>query len=252
MKTIAILLLPLMMTLFSGCVTEKAFPDSEVKPPEERAKIHAELAGNYLQRGQLEVALEESNKALDLDKNNKPANYVMALIQLQLNKPDKADRYFKKAIEKPDPLPSAEHDYANQLCRNEKYEMAEELYRSLLENPLYKSRARLLMNVGACFYKQEKYKEAENAMRQSLSINPNSPTAMLQMAKISFINGKMLETRAWYQRYFQLAPANAEILYIAYQTEKKLGDKNSAASYGLKLRSKYPNSSQAKSLATHH
>jgi len=238
----------LLLSLLSGCVTEKAFPEPEVQPAEDRAKIAADLAGQYLQRGQLDVALEEINKALDLDKNNKAANYVMALLQIKLNKPEKSERYFKKAIEKPDPLPSAQHDYANQLCRKAEYQKAEDLYRALLDNPLYKARARLLMNVGACFYKQKKYKEAENAMRQSLRINPNSPTALMQMAKISFVNGKTLETRGWYQRYFQFASGNAEMLYIAYQTEKQLGDKNAAASYALRLRSRYPNSSQAKKL----
>jgi len=245
LKTLITLFL---LSLLAGCVTEKAFPTPEVQPAADRAEIHAELAGNYLQRGQVEVALEEVNEALDLDKNNKTANYIMALIQIQLNKPEKSERYFKKAIEQPDPLPSAQHDYANQLCRNGQYEKAEDLYKSLLENPLYKARARLLMNVGACFYKQEKYKEAENAMRQSLRINPNSPNALLQMAKISFRNGETLETRGWYQRYFQLARPNAELLYIAYMTEKKLGDKNAAASYALRLRSNYPNSSHAKKL----
>ena len=237
------------LAMLSGCVTEKAFPEPDVKPAKERATIHADLAGNYLQRGQLDVAIEEINKSLDLDKNNKSANYIMALIQIRLKKPEKSERYFKKAIAEPDPLPSAQHDYANLLCRDGKYKKAEELYRSLLNNVLYKARDRLLMNVGACFIKQGKYKEAENAMRQSLRINPNSPDALLQMAKISYRNGKPLETRGWYQRYFQIgAKGGPEILYIAYQTEKTLGDKNASASYAIKLRSRYPRSSQAKKL----
>ena len=172
----------------------------------------------------------------------------MALIQIRLNEPDKAERYFKRAIDEPDPLPSAQHDYANQLCRTEEYKKAEDLYRVLLNNPLYKAKARLLMNVGACFYKQGKYKEAENAMRQSLRMSPNAPPVLMQMARISHAQGKLLETRGWYQRYFQTGAGNAEILYIAYQTEKALGDKNAASSYALKLRSKYPASSQAKKL----
>jgi len=237
------------LILLSGCVKESAFPEPDIKPPEERAKIHADLAGNYLQRGQLEVAIEEINRSLDLDKNNKSANYIMALIQIRLKKPEESERYFKKAITEPNPLPSAQHDYANRLCRKGKYNKAEELYRSLLNNVLYTARARLLMNVGACFNKQEKYKEAENAMRQSLRINPNYPDALLQMTKISYRNSKPLETRGWYQRYFQIgAREGPEILYIAYQTEMTLGDKNAAASYALKLRSMYPRSSQAKSL----
>ena len=243
-----ILLVLFSLFLLGGCVTEKAFPEPDVEPPEQRAKIAADLAGQYLQRGQLEIAIEEVNKALELDKKNKSANYIMALIQIRLNEPDKAERYFKRAIDEPDPLPSAQHDYANQLCRTEEYKKAEDLYRVLLNNPLYKAKARLLMNVGACFYKQGKYKEAENAMRQSLRMSPNAPPVLMQMARISHAQGKLLETRGWYQRYFQTGAGNAEILYIAYQTEKALGDKNAASSYALKLRSKYPASSQAKKL----
>ncbi len=242
-------LILIFLFLLSGCVTDRAFPEPDVKPPEERSKIHADLAGNYLQRGQLDIALEEINKSLDLDKNNKSANYIMALVQIRLKKPEESERYFKKAIAEPEPLPSAQHDYANRLCRKGEYKKAEEFYRSLLNNVLYTSRGRLLLNVGACFNKQGKYKEAENAMRQSLRINPNSPDGLLQMAKISFRNGKPLETRGWYQRYFQIgARGGPEVLYIAYQTEKTLGDKNAAASYSVKLRSKYPRSSQAKKI----
>ncbi|MEA1890702.1 MAG: tetratricopeptide repeat protein [Pseudomonadota bacterium] len=244
-----IFLILVFLASLSGCVTEKAFPEQNIQASEERSKIHADLAGNYLQRGQLEIAIEEINKSLDLDKKNKSANYIMALIQIRLKKPEKSEPYFKRAIAEPDPLPSAQHDYANRLCRSGNYEKAEELYRSLLNNVLYKARARLLMNVGACFNKQGKYKEAENAMRQSLKINPNSPDALLQMTKISYRNGKPLETRGWYQRYFQIgARGGPKILFIAYQTELTLGDKNAAASYALKLRSKYPGSSEAKKL----
>ena len=244
-----ILVALLMLSLLGGCVTEKAFPEAEVQPPEERSKIHADLAANYLQRGKLEVAIEEVEKALDLDKHNKSANYIMALIQIRLKKREKAVPYFKKAIDEPDPLTSAQHDYANFLCRDGEYKKAEDLYRDLLNNVLYQAQARLLSNVGACFYKQEKYNEAESAIRQSLRLNPNSPDALLLMSKVSFKNGKPLETRGWYSRYFQIgAKGGPEILYIAYKTEKTLGDKNASASYALKIRSKFPDSSQAKKL----
>ena len=246
MKTIALIL---MLSVLTGCVTDKAFPEPEKKPPEERAKIHADLAGNYLQRGQIDVAIEEVEKSLELDSNNKPANYIMALVQIKLNKPEKSEAYFKKAVKEPDPLPSAQHDYANFLCREGEYKKAEDLYKDLLANVLYKNRARLLSNIGACFFKQEKYREAENAFRQSLQMNPNLPDTLLLMTRISFIKGKPLETRGWYSRYFQIgAKGGPEILYIAYKTEKELGDKNAAASYALKLRSKYPASSQAKKI----
>jgi type IV pilus assembly protein PilF len=173
----------------------------------------------------------------------------MALVQIKLKKPDNAERYFKKAIAKPDPLPNAEHDYANYLCKRAEYEKAEELYRSLLDNPLYNAQARLLLSIGGCLFNQKKYDEAKNALKQSLRLAPNSTATLYTLARISHLQGDPLETRGWYQRYFQLTKnSNPEILYIAYLTEKQLGDLDSSATYALKLKNLYPLSSQAKKL----
>jgi hypothetical protein len=52
--------------MLSGCVTEKAFPEPDVQPAKERASIHADLAGNYLQRGQLDIAIEDLTRKTSL------------------------------------------------------------------------------------------------------------------------------------------------------------------------------------------
>ena len=92
--------------LLSACVTETTGVNRpEPKSASQRADIHTQLAANYLQRNQLEIALEEVEKALDADPRNQKANYIMALLQQRLRKPDQADSYFRKAIAGANPFP---------------------------------------------------------------------------------------------------------------------------------------------------
>ncbi len=245
------LLLILLTTMLTACVTEKGIPEKEVQPPETRAQLHAQLAANYLQRNQLEVALDETEKALSLDSNNLSANYIMALIKLRFKDPDQADNYFRKASGRGadgKTLPNAQHDYANFLCQRKEYRRADRLYQEVIDNPLYPSPDRVLLNRGECYMTQDRYDEAEKYLRQALRSNPRQVGALYQMTRVSFRNGTPLETRAWYQRYLEVGEDRPEILYIAYQTEKSLGDKDAAASLALLLKGKFPDSEEAASL----
>ena len=58
------------------------------------------------------------------------------------------------------------------------------------------------------------------------------------------------DARAYLQRYAEVAQHTAESLWLGVRTENQLGDKDQMASYGLKLRAKFPDSEQAKYLQT--
>lgn len=245
MKRLAVILLSGML---AGCVTETTIPEKEVQPPEVRAQLHAQLAANYLQRNQLEIALDEVDKALKLEPNNLSANYIMALLRLRFKEPDQADSYFRKASGRSadgKTLPNAQHDYANFLCQRKEYRRADNLYQEVIDNPLYPSQDRALLNRGECFMAQGRYEEAEKYLRQALKANPRQVGALYQMTRISFRTGTALDTRAWYQRYLEVGEDRPEILYIAYQTEKTLGDKDAAASLALLLKGMFPDSKEA-------
>jgi type IV pilus assembly protein PilF len=46
----------------------------------------------------------------------------------------------------------------------------------------------------------------------------------------------------------QAAAATAEALWLGVRVERRLGDRNSEASYALQLRNKFPNSREARAL----
>lgn len=246
-----LLIVLLTMALLSSCVTERVGDeaiDENKKTPSEQAQIRAQLAANYLQRDELKVALDEVTKALELDPSNASANYIMALIQIRFKDKKKVDHYFRKAIDGPDPLPSAQQDYANYLCREGDYQRAQKEFDALHRNPIYSNQELVYLNEAECNMRNQRNKEAEQALRNALKINPRLVPALYHMTVLSFQSGNMLQTRAWYQRYLELGQDNARILYIAYQAEKSLGDKDTAASMAIRLKGKFPQSEQAQLL----
>ncbi|HBE93543.1 MAG TPA: type IV pilus biogenesis/stability protein PilW [Gammaproteobacteria bacterium] len=237
--------------LLSACVTERVGDptlEEGKKSDKQQALIRAQLAANYLQREELKVALDEVTTALELDPSNTSANYIMALLQVRFKDRDKVDYYFRKAIDGPDPLPNAQQDYANYLCREGEYKKAEKEFTALHKNPIYPNQDLVYLNEAECFIRANDFEKSEKALRSALKINPRLVPALYHMTVLSFQSGNMLRTRAWYQRYLEIGPDKPRILYIAYQTETTLGDKDTASSMAVRLKGKFPDSEQAQLL----
>lgn len=249
MRLLIILIMTMLMT---GCVTERVGGDPSLeeskKSKKEQAEIRAQLAANYLQREELKIALDEVEKALELDPTSTSANYIMALLQIRFKDKDKVDYYFRKAIDGPEPLPNAQQDYANYLCKQGDFKKAEKEFTALHKNPIYPNKELVYLNEAECYMRSRDFDKAEKSLRSALKISPRLVPALYQMTVISFQSGNMLQTRAWYQRYLDIGPDNPRILYIAYQTETTLGDKDAAASLAVRLKGKFPNSEQAQLL----
>ena len=56
--------------------------------------------------------------------------------------------------------------------------------------------------------------------------------------------------KGYLNRLTQVSVANAEILWLGVRVERKLGDRNSEASYAMQLKNKFPDSKEARSLAS--
>jgi len=90
--------------------------------------------------------------------------------------------------------------------------------------------------------------QAETYYRQALRHNKAFAPALLRMASISFEKGNSLSARAYLQRFAEVQDHTAESLWLGIRTETLLGDRDQAASYGLLLRSRYPDSRQVQLL----
>ena len=240
----------------AGCVqqqvetTNVSSRDTPIKPADaqKRAKIHTDLGAGYYERGQLGVALDELKEALRVDPNYAPAYNVMGLVYMELREDGDAERSFRRALEI-DPLDSdTNNNYGWFLCQHKHEDQSIKYFMTALKNPLYATPEKSYFNAGICMRQKGDEQAAEEYFLKALRIRPGLPQALYNMADLSYKRSKYTEARAYLLKYQQVAPPNAESLWLGVRTERKLGNRDGEASYALQLRRKYPESKETQAL----
>jgi type IV pilus assembly protein PilF len=213
-------------------------------------ETQTQLGATYLQRNQPEIAKQHLERALELDSSDVQANNIMALLQWRLRQYDEADRFFQRALDGNGSRAAAYHNYGAFLCDRGRIDEALRSLERAAADPLYKATAEANLNAGACLMKKPSPALAEKYLREALRINPRLPGALYHMARITFDSGRTLAARAFIQRYFEASEDTPDALLLAVQIETALKDKNAAASYALRLKSRFPKSDEASKLSS--
>jgi type IV pilus assembly protein PilF len=233
----------LALTLMA-CSTQPPKPASAESPGEPLVK----LGVAYLERGEQALALQKLKRGLELDPKLPAGHYAIGLLYERLGETDKAEEHYRRAISlKPD-YAEARNAYGAFLCKRSEFDQADKQFRAAAENPLYVTRGLAYANAGLCALKRPDAAAAEKYFRLALEINPTQPTALFQMAALSYEAGRFLNARGYLQRYQEVGPQTPETLWLGVRTERKLGDGRAADGYALLLRERYPDSEQAAQL----
>jgi len=229
--------------LLGGCVSQ-----AEQERRQRLVETHTQLGASYLQRGQIDIAKENLQQALEADADDSAANNMMALLQWRLKEYDEAERHFRRAVGAGKDTAEAQNNYGTFLCERGKVDEAVKWFERAAADPFYKTPAIAEENAGLCLMRKPAPAVAEKYFRQALRLEPVLPKSLLQMAHISFDAGNTLSARGFIQRHLQVAPDSAEALWLAVRIERALRNKNEEASYALRLKSKFPDSPEAKRL----
>jgi type IV pilus assembly protein PilF len=240
-----ILLLLCSLTIVSACTSTST---SGIKSDKTDATSeHTQLAAAYLDAGNLVTAQEEIEIALASDRNNSDANYVYALLMLQLRRTSEADEYFRRALRTNPDNAAAAHDYGVYLCRLGRASDSIQYFEIAAQNPMFDRRELSLMRAGECTV-DENPEAAERFLRAALEINPRLQAALIQMASLSFDGGKYLQARAYIERYLGVSGETADGLFLAYQIESVLGADTVAGEYREVLLREFGGSDEARML----
>ena len=212
------------------------------------ADVYIDLSSAYLREGLLTEAFKNARKAVIVDPSSSNAHYVQALVYQRLGQLDQAEASFRKSIALDGRNPVALNAHGSFLCGQQRYDEADAYFRRALNNPLYTTPWLAWHNAGSCSERAGDLERAESDYRAALRSNRGFPPSLLAMARISFDDGNFLSARGYLQRYEEVAKHTAESLWLGVRTENQLGDKDQMASYGLKLRARFPDSDQAKYL----
>lgn len=213
-----------------------------------QAEINTQLGVEYLRKGMYQSSIQKLEKAIKQDSRYAPAHDAIAVLYEKLGEPDKAETHYKRSLSLDRNNASTLNNYGQFLCRQKKLKKAETYFLKAAADPLYRYPEMIYTNAGICAASAQDQRKAEGYFRKALDVNKSYPPALKEMIRLSFSQDNYLGARAYIQRYEVQGPLTAELLWIAVQTEKQLGDRNALSKYKLLLKKKFPDSAQANQL----
>ena len=245
--------------ILAACASKNAAPPSTpidtspIKAQEQtaaqRAQIRADLASGYYERGQMDVAIGELNTAVKLDPNYAPAYNIFGLIYAVLGEDSKAEQNFERALQLAPNNPDIRHNWGWYLCQHKREREALAQFEAAISDPLYRTPEIALVNAGRCAQAIGDNAAAEGYFRRALSGQPNNVLASYGLAQLAYKQGRYDESRALMRRVIQTNNAPPEALRLGMCVERKLGDRQSEASYISQLRNRYPDAPETRAIA---
>jgi len=213
------------------------------------ARINVRLGIEYMRNGNLAVAQDKIEKALEQNDRDAGVQMGAGLLYEQLRDPKRAEQHYRRALRLEPDNPQVQNALGAFLCRNGEEASGEEMFLKAAVNPLYRTPEVAYTNAGVCARKGGYLERAEEHLRRAVASGAQYPEALLQMAGVSFERGKGLQARAFLQRYLSLNPAaGADVLMLGYQVERSLGDEVAATEYARRVRTQFPDSPEARVL----
>lgn len=231
----------------AGCSTQsQRLSDAEQPsvPGEGPATVYVEMARVYMEQGQLTVAHQRAQKAIEVDSSNVDAYIMLGVIQSRLGMVNDAEETLRKALGLAPDNPYVSNALGTLYCGNRQYAEAISQFDAAAGATQNTTPWVALANAGICLSDQGRTAEAENYFQRALQDNTRFGPALLGLARLNFERGDNEKARAYVNRYFEVASPNAESLWLAYEIESASGNKQRAATYAQLLKTRFPDSPQ--------
>ena len=188
------------------------------------------------------------NKALKLEPDHAMAHNYLGVLYGRLERPGKARQQFKIAMKLAPGNSSIMNNYAVFLCEQKDFDGARQLFKKVLDNPLYTNRANAYQSAGWCAYSNNNYDLSETLYRKALDINPATPRSLLGVAKVNYKKESYQYAWSYFERYYKISVPDADALWLGINILNRVNvpDKNLLSSFELQLKSKYPDSDETK------
>ena len=218
--------------------------------PQERAKLHVELAAGYYERGRMDVALEELAEATKLDPDNAAIYNVYGLVYAVMGENAKAEQNFQRALQLAPQDSDIRHNWGWYLCTHGRAQESIAQFDQAIRDPLYKTPEIALVNAGRCSASFGDTAAADQYFKRSLAVAPGNPNASYGLAFIAYKAARYDEARGWLRPAVLQAKPAPEALYLGVCVERKLGDKQAEMSFAAQLKNHYPDSAETRALPT--
>lgn len=241
--------LVVLVAALSACTVQE-FANERKADPVAGARARVALAAEYLQKGQLDQALQHLQKAIELDPKSAEAYNIMGALLERDGDIEKAEKNYRKALSlKPD-YSQVHNNYGVLLYRAKRYKDALEQF-TLASNDLgYERRETALEYLGLTALELKDKDKAKASFGRVLKLNPRSADAVLELASMAFEDQDYVTANSYYKRFLQVLgtnPQSARSLWLGIRLARINQDGSALASYELTLKRLYANSAEYQS-----
>lgn len=235
----------LLVSQLSGCITTTEGGFTEKASPEKALQRRVSLARQYIGKGDWDDAKRNLQMASEIDPNNAEVHEAFALVYQSTGEFELAQENFEKAIKLDRKCSRCRNNYAGYLFSQGEYKAAEEQLEQVIKDSLYPGRPRAFVNLGLCRQKLEDPEGAEEAFLRTLSMERTNQIALQEVAHLRFDAGDYVEAHKYYDTYLRVArQQSARGLWLGIRLARQKGDQDAAASFGLSLSSRFPDSAE--------
>jgi type IV pilus assembly protein PilF len=220
-------------------------PGATEADAKKRAAVRLQLAANYYQSGQLQIAIDTANAAVALDPNSALAYGLLGLMLLDAGQPDKARESFHHAMSLDPSNPELNNNYGWFLCQTGHEADSIAYFDRASANPLYQSPARSLQNAGICSLRLNDEAGAEKYLLRALVTDATSPVAKFQLAQLYLHQRRFDRCDFYYDLLARSVDPSAETLWLGARIAHAKGDAAGQRGFEEQLQQKFASSPQA-------
>ncbi len=222
-----IVLIPfLLIAALSGCVSDSGTRDADVV---KASQLYTELGLAYLKQGDTERAEVRLKKAVALNDRNANAHHYLAEVYNRLGDAEFAEKHYKLSLKLNSQDAMVLNNYGAFLCAEARFDDAEQYFLQAAVVYRYKTPELAYENTALCALRSAKPDKAMEYFRRALSIKPDMPKSLFNMAQVSYNVGDSLKARAFLQRLHAIAPKTKSSLALAIRVESAIGDQVAVA-----------------------
>jgi len=212
------------------------------------ADVNTQLGAGYIANGRYDRALIKLNKALIQEPDHALAHNYLGVLYGRLERPGKAYEQFNQSLRLAPNDSRMLNNYAVFLCDQKQFLKAEQVFKKVINNPLYINRAGAYQSAAWCALENNELDRSEKLYRKAVKISPDSATALLGLAKVNYKKADYEFAWSYFLRFDKLSAPDADALWLGINILHKLSypDRNLLASYELQLKSKYPDSDESR------
>ncbi len=240
------------MAALAGCQSTTTVNGQPVAPterreqdPVKRAEIRLQLAASYYQNRQYQIAIDEANRAVELDPKSAMAYSILGLIYMDLDERGQAEQNFTRALRLDADNPEINNNYGWFLCRTGRERASVEYFQRAAANKLYATPALAWRNAGVCMMQLKDYGAAEPYLRRAFELDATSPIVKFQLTRL-YLGTRQLERANFYFGLLERdVGQTAETVWLGLRLARAAGDVRGERQYADVLRSRFPNSTEA-------